>query len=83
MNGKTGMMSALMRLSDHPYLMKTELVDVQKVANQEKKVPREWITEDGMQMTAEFEAYARPLIQGELTPMYVNGVPRHLNLNGI
>ena len=81
LEGHTGCMSAIKRLSNHPYQFATELVDVQKVANQEKMVPREWITEDGMQLTADFEAYARPLIQGELNPMFVNGVPRHLTLN--
>ncbi len=81
LDGHTGCMSALKRISNHPYQFTTELVDVQKVANQEKMVPREWITENGMQMTAEFEAYARPLIQGELNPVFVNGVPRHLTLN--
>ena len=33
-----------------------------------------------MHVNAAFEAYARPLIQGELTPMFVNGVPRHITL---
>ena len=35
-------------------------VDVQQVANLEKKVPLEWITPDGMQVTEAFEEYARP-----------------------
>ena len=80
MEGKTGVMSALTRLSSHPYMFKTDYVDVQQVANKEKMVPRQWITEDGMQLTADFASYARPLIQGELTPIYVDGVPRHITL---
>ena len=43
-------------------------------------MPAEWITPDGMQVTADFERYARPLIQAELTPIYINGVPRHIHL---
>ena len=46
----------------------------------EKKVPLDWITPDGMQVTAAFEEYARPLILDEVTPVYVNGTPRHICL---
>ena len=55
-------------------------MDVQQVANLEKKVPLEWITSDGMQVTEAFEEYARPLILDEVTPVYVNGTPRHIRL---
>ena len=55
-------------------------MDVQQVANLEKKVPLEWITPDGMQVTEAFEEYARPLILDEVTPVYVNGTPRHIRL---
>ena len=50
------------------------------MANKEKCVPDEWISEDGMHVTPEFARYARPLIQAELHPFYVDGVPRHLHL---
>ena len=80
LEGRTGCMAALTRLSDQPYLCGTELVDVHQVANAEKTVPLEWIEPDGMHVNGAFEAYARPLIQGELTPMFVNGVPRHITL---
>ncbi len=83
LEGHTGCMSAICRLSSHPYQYSTELVDVQQVANKEKMVPREWISENGLQLTADFEAYARPLIQGELDPMFVNGVPCHLSQNNL
>ena len=46
---------------------------MQQVANLEKKVPLDWISPDGMQVTAAFEEYARPLILDEVTPVYVNG----------
>ena len=69
-----------MRRSSAPYQCDTALVDVSQVANLEKKVPDEWIAPDGMQVTAGFERYARPLIQAELTPIYINGVPRHIHL---
>ena len=80
MRGETAKMAAIKRLSDQPYRIETEMVDVAKVANFEKKVPADWITEDGMHVNEKFERYARPLIQAELTPIYINGVPRHIHL---
>jgi 6-phosphofructokinase 1 len=48
------------------------------VANYEKKVPLEWINESRTDMLPEFLAYARPLIQAELTPIYINGLTQHI-----
>ena len=73
-------MIALERISSYPYQCIAKSVDVQQVANLEKKVPLDWITPDGMQVTAAFEEYARPLILDEVTPVYVNGTPRHIRL---
>ena len=47
----------------------------------EKRVPDDWISPDGMHVTEAFHHYARPLIQAELTPIYIDGVPRHLHLH--
>ena len=78
--GESGRMIALKRLTGAPYQCVTESVDVQQVANLEKKVPLDWIAPDGMHVTQAFEEYARPLILDELTPIYVNGTPRHVHL---
>ena len=78
--GETAKMIILKRISDDPYLCVTDLYDVHKIANVEKKVPREWINETGDYVTPEFVNYVRPLIQAELTPMMVDGLPRHLRL---
>lgn len=78
--GETAKMIILKRISDDPYLCVTDLYDVHKIANVEKKVPREWINEVGDYVTPEFVNYVRPLIQAELTPMMVDGLPRHLRL---
>ena len=78
--GHTGEMIALKRLSNDPYQCTTEVVDVHKVANFEKKIPLEWINEDYSDMLPIFHQYARPLIQAELTPIYINGLPRHIYL---
>ncbi len=81
--GETGKMIILKRVSDDPYLCVTDIFDVHKIANVEKKVPREWINEEGNYVTQEFINYVRPLIQAELTPMMVDGLPRHLRLEDV
>ena len=81
--GETGKMIILKRVSDDPYLCVTDIYDVHKIANIEKKVPREWINEEGNYVTPEFINYVRPLIQAELTPMMVDGLPGHLRLEDV
>lgn len=78
--GETGKMIILKRVSDDPYICVTDIYDVHKIANIEKKVPREWINEAGDYVTQDFVNYVRPLIQAELTPIMVDGLPRHLRL---
>lgn len=77
-DGKTGMMSAINRIFDKPYLYDTTLTPIADVANKERKVPREFIALDGMGVTAAFQRYARPLIEGEISPTYQGGVPYHI-----
>ena len=75
---ETGKMVALKRLSNDPYQCTTELVNIGDVANLEKKVPVEWMNEARTDMMPQFLAYARPLIQAELTPIYINGLTQHI-----
>jgi 6-phosphofructokinase len=76
--GDTGKMVVIDRVSDDPYQCATGIYDVHKIANDEKLVPREWITRDGTYITEDFLNYVRPLIQGDYAPFMVNGIPRHL-----
>ena len=76
--GKTGMMITLNRNGDDPYQCGTSAYDINAIANVERPVPAEWITEDGCDVNEGYINYARPLIMGELQPLFVNGVPRHL-----
>ena len=76
--GESGKMITLKRVSFDPYQCTTDIYDVHKIANIEKTVPREWITDDGTYVTPEFINYVRPLIQAELTAIMVDGLPRHL-----
>jgi 6-phosphofructokinase 1 len=71
-------MVILKRVSDDPYICTTDLYDIHKIANIEKKVPLEWIIDDGTNVSDEFKNYIRPLIQAELTPVMITGQPRHL-----
>ena len=80
MRGETAKMAAIKRLSDQPYRVETEMVDVTKVANLRRRSPPTGSPEDGMHVNEKFERYARPLIQAELSPIYINGVPRHIHL---
>jgi 6-phosphofructokinase len=76
--GDSGKMVVMNRLSDDPYQMGTEVKDVHKIANDERLVPREWVNEEGTYVTNEFITYVRPLIQGDVAPVMVDGIPRHL-----
>ncbi|MGN0514329.1 MAG: 6-phosphofructokinase [Lachnospiraceae bacterium] len=78
MEGKSGVMSTLNRVSDEPYRVVFGEADINKVANFEKKIPAEWITEDGCDVTREMESYLRPLIQGENPVHYEKGIPEYL-----
>ena len=76
--GNTGVMVVLQRLQNNPYLCKMNAYNINEIANVEKTVPLDWITEDGRGLTEEFIQYCKPLIMGELTPLYVDGLPSHL-----
>jgi len=79
-NGETGRMTAIKRLSNDPYRVEYISVPVSEVANREKKVPPEWITPEGNDVTEEMMAYLRPLIIGETCVKYENGIPRYFRL---
>ena len=76
--GDTGKMVVLQRISDDPYQCGTEVKDVHKIANEQKLVPRKWVSKSGTYVTDDFINYVQPLIQGDVAPIMVNGIPRHL-----
>ena len=69
-------MSAVRRISDDPYQVEIVLSDLSKIANYEKKVPMEWINEEGNDIKDELLTYLKPLIQGEVQIPYENGIPK-------
>jgi 6-phosphofructokinase 1 len=74
-NGETDKMVTLLRGDKDIYSCETGLAPLSDVANSIKKLPREWINEDGTSMNFQFLRYAQPLIQGEITLPHDGGVP--------
>jgi 6-phosphofructokinase 1 len=66
--GENGKMVALVRADGDEYKCGTELVDLGIVANEEKKVPREFINDRGNGVTDKMLDYVRPLVQGQVNP---------------
>ncbi|MDR0446088.1 MAG: 6-phosphofructokinase [Oscillospiraceae bacterium] len=79
-NGESGKMVSLRRAAGEAYECGCELQPIEAAANNEKKVPREWINADGNDVTQEFIDYALPLIQGETERPTENGLPRFARL---
>ena len=80
LEGKSGVMMTFKRVSNHPYNMRIETVDVSEVANRVKYFPCEWINEQGNGVTQDAIDYCLPLIQGEQNIRIKNGVPIHFVL---
>ena len=78
--GATGKVGIYVRVSNKPYMMNTDIYDVKAIANVEKTVPQEWIINDGTAVSQEAIDYMNPLIQGEIYPYMVNGLPKHIKL---
>ena len=78
--GESGLMSSLTRVSDAPYTVEYSGVDIREVANKEKKIPVEWINEAGNGVKEELITYLTPLVQGEVSSVYENGMPSYLLL---
>lgn len=78
--GHTAEMVIFKRVNEgaEPYRIEFSRFDIHQIANGVKNVPQEWINEAGDDLTQEYIDYARPLIEGELNPIWVNGTPRHL-----
>lgn len=78
--GKSGFMPKIVRLSSQPYKWTIELEDLANIANVEHFIPRDWISEDGMMPNEKFVEYASPLVHGEMKPPMVNGLPQYVVL---
>jgi ATP-dependent phosphofructokinase / diphosphate-dependent phosphofructokinase len=81
--GETDKMVTLLRGDAEHYTCETGLAPLSDIANGVKKLPREWINEDGTSMNFQFLRYAQPLIQGEITVPYDAGVPVFARLDKV
>ena len=83
-SGTTGKMVAFEReYIDGKYHCKMVLLPLSSVANYEKKVPLEWINEDGNGLKREFIDYVLPLIQGEPKLPLEHSLPRYARLKKV
>lgn len=81
--GRNAVMPVIVRKSDSPYVWEIGSANLADVANVEKKMPREFISEDGFGITEACRRYLSPLIQGEDYPPYVNGLPDYVTLKNV
>jgi 6-phosphofructokinase 1 len=75
--GKNAVMTSINRVSNKPYKWKLTTVPLKKVANIEKKMPKNFISADGYHITSACRKYMAPLIDGEDFPSYKNGLPEY------
>jgi 6-phosphofructokinase 1 len=81
LQGKTGVMPIIQRISDQPYRWKVGEAKLARVANREKMMPRKFISSDGFGITAAARRYLEPLIRGEDYPPYDrHGLPKYVHL---
>lgn len=78
--GKNSVMPTIVRESDSPYRWSIGEAPLESVANVEKMMPSDFISEDGFGITEQARRYLEPLIQGEDYPPYENGIPRYVKL---
>ncbi len=81
--GRNAVMPAIVREADEPYRWSIGEAALEAVANQERKMPAEYIAEDGFGITPACRRYLAPLIQGEDYPPYRDGLPQYVRLDNV
>ena len=82
LSGESGKMVSLERVNGMrgEYKVNFLSVPLSFVANKEKKLPKEWISENGHSLEGECLDYLRPLIRGECSAEYIDGLPAYIRL---
>ena len=84
LQGKSGVMPIIKRLSSNPYRWKIGETTLGRVANREKMMPKNFISADGFGITAAARRYLAPLIQGEDYPPYApDGLPKYVRMKKV
>lgn len=81
--GKNAIMPAIVRTSDDPYQWEIGEAPLSEVANVEKMMPEDYISEDGFGITEACRRYLQPLIEGEDLPPFKNGLPNYVELKNL
>jgi len=83
LQGQNAVMASIVRTSDEPYRWEIASAPLRDVANVERKMPREFISEDGFHITDACRRYLRPLIEGEEPPPFRGGLPDYVRLKNV
>jgi 6-phosphofructokinase 1 len=83
LEGKNAVMPTIVRTSNNPYQWEIGSANLADVANVEKKMPLEFISEDGFGITPACREYLQPLILGEDYPPYKDGLPQYVVLKNV
>ncbi|GGY68569.1 6-phosphofructokinase [Marinobacter zhanjiangensis] len=81
--GKQAVMPIIVREQSSPYRWHIGEAPLSDVANQEKKMPIHFITDDGFGITEDCREYLQPLIEGEAFPPFENGIPKVAELKHV
>ncbi|HKX54233.1 MAG TPA: 6-phosphofructokinase [Nitrosospira sp.] len=81
--GHNSVMPTIERISARPYEWKVGMAQLSQVANVEKMMPENFITEDGFGITDQCREYLAPLIEGEDYPPYKDGLPDYVRLKNV
>ena len=83
LKGENSVMPTIVRVSNNPYRWKIGKARLSRVANVEKLMPANFISEDGFGITTKCREYLQPLMKGEDYPPYKNGLPDYVRLKNI
>jgi 6-phosphofructokinase len=83
LKGHNSVMPTVDRISNKPFKWKVGMAPLNKVANVEKMMPKNFITADGYGITQKCRDYLEPLIKGEDYPPYRDGMPQYVRLKNV
>ena len=81
LSGEQAVMPVIMREADSPYQWSVRTIPTAAIANLERRLPAEFIRDDGMGITEAARRYLEPLIDGQCSPPYERGLPAYFNLD--
>ncbi len=79
--GHSEFMTIIKRTCDSPYSYTISHSPVIDIANKAKSVPREWINAEGNDVNEEMITYLKPLVTGEITLTYADGIPSYPDIS--